>query len=337
MQDIYCYFKNNKYTRWYFSIIQSAQSRANSRKLAKSILGYVESHHIVPKSVAPELSNVKDNIAHITAREHFICHLLLTKCIVDEHQHKMNFAFMMMFSTNQNQNNRYINSKFYTTAKLLNSESSINRNKKRKYKIGYNKPLSEETKRKIGLANKGKICVVNTSSQKTMFLDEGDDIPLGYSKGASPKLVEGSVKAIKGSRYIYNPQTGEELRFKGDVLPEGFVIGRSMMFITNGVTTKTINKSEDIPTGWVAGRSLKPTKQVRRDNKNSPIETPFGKYNHILTFCEEFNIDPSYFENLKVKMRNRKSTEKLRLALETIGVNTSLTKEEMGFRILNPS
>jgi hypothetical protein len=36
-------FLENKYTKWYFSIISNAQSR--------EVSGYIEKHHIIPKSL----------------------------------------------------------------------------------------------------------------------------------------------------------------------------------------------------------------------------------------------------------------------------------------------
>ena len=41
--------------------------------------GYVERHHIKPKSLFPELRDDPDNIVMLTAREHFVAHLLLAK------------------------------------------------------------------------------------------------------------------------------------------------------------------------------------------------------------------------------------------------------------------
>ena len=62
-------FKENKYTKWYFNIIHS--------RLATPAKGYTEKHHIIPKSMGG--SNAKSNLVALTAKEHFICHLLLTK------------------------------------------------------------------------------------------------------------------------------------------------------------------------------------------------------------------------------------------------------------------
>lgn len=73
-------FIDNKYTTWYYAIVRNAQQ--NPRR------GYVESHHIVPKSFYKKTSKTgwllgdpheAINIVNLTAREHFICHLLLTQ------------------------------------------------------------------------------------------------------------------------------------------------------------------------------------------------------------------------------------------------------------------
>jgi hypothetical protein len=57
------------YQKIYNSIIERAKSR-----LAE---GYTESHHIIPRSIGG--SNDHGNLVNLTAREHFIAHLLLAK------------------------------------------------------------------------------------------------------------------------------------------------------------------------------------------------------------------------------------------------------------------
>ena len=68
------YFLDNKYTRWYFSIIAKAMKR-------KSI-DIFETHHIFPRCLFPNFSNLQEytwNGVKLTLKEHFVCHLLLTK------------------------------------------------------------------------------------------------------------------------------------------------------------------------------------------------------------------------------------------------------------------
>jgi hypothetical protein len=90
---------DNKYSKAYFDIITRAKNR--------EIVGYTEKHHIIPKSLGG--ANTKDNLVKLTAHEHFVCHLLLTKCLLGEEKAKMVFgAKRMMVRGNQHQNNRYI-------------------------------------------------------------------------------------------------------------------------------------------------------------------------------------------------------------------------------------
>jgi hypothetical protein len=42
--------KPNKYTQWYLRLCRRAALRASTKKAAQEIVGYVESHHVVPKS-----------------------------------------------------------------------------------------------------------------------------------------------------------------------------------------------------------------------------------------------------------------------------------------------
>jgi hypothetical protein len=81
-------YLDNKYTRAYYALVEKARSRNfKNKKEALSILGYVESHHIIPKSIGG--NNLKTNLVYLTAREHFICHLLLTKMTEGKNKSKM--------------------------------------------------------------------------------------------------------------------------------------------------------------------------------------------------------------------------------------------------------
>lgn len=75
-------FIESKYKKWYYQIIDRSNNRC--------INGYTEKHHIIPKSLGG--SNSKDNLAILTAREHFICHWLLTKMTLGESRAKMIYA-----------------------------------------------------------------------------------------------------------------------------------------------------------------------------------------------------------------------------------------------------
>jgi hypothetical protein len=71
------FFEKNKYFFAYIKIVEKAK-----REIRDGNLGYYEKHHILPKSVFPEFSNLKINYWNgvvVTAREHFVLHKLLTK------------------------------------------------------------------------------------------------------------------------------------------------------------------------------------------------------------------------------------------------------------------
>ena len=58
------------------------------------IEGYVEKHHIVPKSLGG--SNLSSNISRLTPREHFVAHILLIKLTTGRDLRKMCYALHKM-------------------------------------------------------------------------------------------------------------------------------------------------------------------------------------------------------------------------------------------------
>lgn len=94
----------NKYTKWYNNIIQRAKSR--------SLTGYKEHHHIIPKSLGG--SDLKENLVDLTAREHFVCHFLLTKMTSSRAKEKMVYAVWSMANQENSQQVRHkISSRIY--------------------------------------------------------------------------------------------------------------------------------------------------------------------------------------------------------------------------------
>ena len=106
-------FIKNKYTKWYFNIISNAQNR--------NVTGYTEKHHIIPKSLGG--SNKKENLVKLTAREHFICHWLLTKMVLETKQkYQMWNAFSCMLYRERPDQDRYkVNSKTFENIKKSGS------------------------------------------------------------------------------------------------------------------------------------------------------------------------------------------------------------------------
>lgn len=137
-------FESNKYSKWYFLIVGNASSRGKLET-------YSEKHHIIPKSIGG--SNKKENIVVLTAREHFVCHLLLTKMLSGNAKRKMIYAcWQLSNQKNANQQQRHkVSSRTYEIARKMFAEChSIN--------MQQNHPLkNEENKQKhqLGVDRRG--------------------------------------------------------------------------------------------------------------------------------------------------------------------------------------
>jgi hypothetical protein len=109
-------FLDSKYTNWYNSII----NRAKNRVLPDGC--YTESHHIIPKSLGG--NNRKDNIVKLTAREHFVCHWLLTKMVSGKKEkYQMWNAFScMLYRENPAQVRYKVSSRVFKTIKLAGAK-----------------------------------------------------------------------------------------------------------------------------------------------------------------------------------------------------------------------
>lgn len=134
------------YCRLYTQIVERAQAAQRSRDQ-----GYYERHHITPRSFGG--SDKKQNLVLLTAREHFICHVLLVKMYKNDRSkyQKMLRALILMKGSNANQP-RYINSKLYEN---LKKEYSRIRSEARK-----GKSLSAEHKKKISDSMTGHPCTL---------------------------------------------------------------------------------------------------------------------------------------------------------------------------------
>lgn len=138
-------YLSNKYSRWYMSIIESAKRRSVTT-------GYAERHHILPKSLGG--SDDAENLVSLTAREHFVCHLLLPKMLSDSVGiKKMKYAlYCLTHVRNSGQSMRHIaTSRQCEQFKLYKSEFL-------KGKPAHNrgKPCSTAQKEKLRQANIGK-------------------------------------------------------------------------------------------------------------------------------------------------------------------------------------
>jgi hypothetical protein len=154
------------YQRIYDQIID----RAKTRKLE----GYKEKHHIIPKCLGG--SNEKENLVELTAREHFICHLLL--CKIYPENINLTFALWAMVNMRTSSQERVkVSSTLYEEIKQKHSKlkSELYKGRKQPKEViekrmlkQYGRACKPETRAKISAAamghsrNKGRITSAST-------------------------------------------------------------------------------------------------------------------------------------------------------------------------------
>jgi uncharacterized protein with PIN domain len=79
---------DNKYTKWYLKLCQKAALRDHPAK--------VDMHHILPFCFDLGGESDSDNLAHLSLREHFVCHLLLTRMMTGTRRYQMLAAAFLM-------------------------------------------------------------------------------------------------------------------------------------------------------------------------------------------------------------------------------------------------
>ena len=130
------------YTHIYWSIIH--------KRLHNKVDGYVERHHIIPRSEGGPDNN--DNIVALTAREHYICHLLLAKIYND---YKMLSAVVFMQAAKERWPSREFkfNSRLY---EAIRKEFAVKVSEHKKGRIPWNKgkKMSPEACKNMSAAQK---------------------------------------------------------------------------------------------------------------------------------------------------------------------------------------
>jgi hypothetical protein len=175
---------------------------------------YRESHHIFPTSIFGK----NKRTVNLTPREHYIAHWLLYKICLKRYGElhprtkKMANAMSMMICESALQSRMYP-SRYYDHARNIWRKHWENPSKPRygkdnhMYQIGENHPrfgvkLSDETKRKIGDANKGRLAGTNNPSKREDVRKKISDSwigrePITRDKNPRTKITEKQVKEIQ--------------------------------------------------------------------------------------------------------------------------------------------
>ena len=142
----------NKYHKWYDQLIDRARTR--------TLTGYVERHHIVPKSLGG--TNEKSNLVRLTAREHLVAHMLLVKFV--ENPDPMWRALWCMANMGETK----LTGKLYEQARI--QLSAIQKGRPSLFKGRPSplkgKPRTEETKKRMSAAQKGRLPPTEETREK---------------------------------------------------------------------------------------------------------------------------------------------------------------------------
>ena len=216
-----------------------------------------ENHHILPKSMFPELAKNKDNIVTVPARAHYLLHYFLFKsishrgCVYAFNQMRriskqrgilscrlymsVKTKFAKIISENNKgrvmslSNKKQISDRFKDTNLYRNKKTK----KLKRFKAGQNikgwEPFqtgrirSPESKNKTKNSNSNRIWQYNKKTKDVKF--EKVIIP-GYTKGFPP-WIDNNSDYIKNTKWIHNTSTKENKRVqKNQKLPDGWKTGR---------------------------------------------------------------------------------------------------------------
>ena len=222
---------------------------------------YCERHHIIPRSLGG--LNDKINLVNLTAREHYIAHLLLWKIYKMSNNkvayYKMANAVIRLMNGNSQAKiniHRY-NSKLYEYAKIAAAKYLSLRPGTTKGKrfihdilthqnkmidknlplpIGYSEGifLSDDKRLKLANSTKGKIYIRNNITNELKQISSKDPIPFGWSKKRTKLNLTPKQKQIHRQNALNN---------KGQ---------KNRIAIINDTTNqkKFIEKTDQIPIGW---------------------------------------------------------------------------------------
>jgi hypothetical protein len=203
---------------------------------------YTEKHHIIPKSIGG--NNTKENLVHLTAKEHFICHLLLTKMLDGTDKQKMIYAIWQLSNQNNIHQNRIkINASTYSYLREIFSKNHSNWMKK-------NQHLIEEKRRKYWTDEKRK-----EHAEKISIITKGRKV----SEATKEKLRNKtwSEKALKNLKEIglksaslrKGKSWSENMRSKrfNNYLEKNFKLAKEVIILSNqGFNNLKISKNLNI-------------------------------------------------------------------------------------------
>ena len=213
-------FINNKYKTWHDNIIAKAKNR--------TLEGYKEVHHIIPKSCGG--TNDKSNLVPLAAREHYIIHILLSKCIIKKYKFKMLKAIKCM----KNLKNKNVLRDFKINNRLYDKL----RKEYSKYFSIYNPSYRQEVKDKISAANLGKKRSKETREKmRGKKHTKETKVKIKYARQfqvCSDEQRKNYSKIYSNLIWVNKDNKSKRVNkeLKKDYLSNGYKLGRNMSYMT---------------------------------------------------------------------------------------------------------
>lgn len=216
--DLHPEYLDNKYGKWYIALVNKARAQSPS--------GYVERHHVLPKSMGG--NDAKENLVKLSARQHFIAHALLMRCTTGKSKSRMVFALMCLLRMSNRHHVRYV-PRSSTIVEAARQEYSLHISKTLRGRPNtWTKSTSEVQKESLRKVNRERVW---TDEQRQRLAD-------------SCKSRTGEKRSEEGKK---NLSEGAKKRFS---VPH--------ITINNGIRNTLIPESKigEYP-GWVRGKVFK--------------------------------------------------------------------------------
>jgi hypothetical protein len=211
-------FLQNKYTNWYYAIVNNAISRGHIEPN--------EQHHIIPESFYLKRKrqgslgwlegnpNDPSNLVKLTPHEHLVCHLLLPKMTIGPAKHKMLKAALGMSTLmGPKQERKRVTGRMY--AKLV--EELRNSEIPESAKINYKKAGIERAKKRKDAGLEGTFKDKKHSTDSLLLMKLAASRPKSKAwKDSASKNRKGSIPFNKGKTFeeLYGEEKATELKKK---------------------------------------------------------------------------------------------------------------------------
>lgn len=211
-------FLQNKYTKWYYSIVNRAITRGHIEPN--------EQHHIIPESFYLQRKrqgslgwlkgnpNDPPNLVKLTPREHLVCHLLLPRMTIGPAKHKMLKAALAMSTlVGLKQERKKVTGRMYDklVKELRNSEIPESA------KINYKKAGKERAKKRKDAGLEGTFKDKKHSTDSLLLMKLAASRPKSKAwKDSASKNRKGRTPFNKGKTFeeLYGEEKATELKKK---------------------------------------------------------------------------------------------------------------------------